>query len=389
MLRILVIEDDEETLQQFRDGFPPKLHGHAIRWVFCPTFDEALDLVRGDRFDLIATDIYRDRKGVAKENLTDRDQEARNILNELRGRRFTPAVIFSDSTLPPSFELGPFVLFADKASGDRQLLEAIGAIIDSGIPDATRHLHDEVDRIGGEYLWGFLKDRWAELQSSPLADPEELERIVRRRIATTFALTDPKDATNERSEVDALDYYIYPRISTKELRLGDVVVRRADQRIGLVLTPHCHLAIQGTAGSPRVDAALVAWARPTADLLTQDQFNMRDNKREAEARKKFQSPADLGSPNGRYWFLPPFLDIPPLYCDLIDLENVAIVELTDPETTTLLATLDAPFAEALQSCFLRLFSAVGLPSLRLGPLMRLVPSSPEAKATPSVEGPVG
>lgn len=372
-LSILLVEDDAETLEQFREGLPREVEGELVNWTFCGRFDDALQLVALGRFDLIATDIYRDREGVAKENLTDRDQEARAILEELRGRRFTPVVVFSDSALPPGIDVGPFVVFADKTAGNAPLLAAIGTLIKSGVPAATRNLHAAIDTIGGEYLWGFLKDRWTDLRSSALDDPAEIERIMRRRIATAFGRTDPGNEATERSEVDALDFYIYPRISTRELRLGDVAVRRSDGRVAVVLTPHCHLAIQGGSESPRVDTALITWSRPASELLLPSEVKARGAKRDPEIRRKLQSPADLGTPNGRYWFLPPFLDIPAGYCDLIDIGTVAINDLTNPELFGLVGTLDAPFAEALQSCFLRLYAAVGLPTLRLDPLRGLFP----------------
>jgi hypothetical protein len=53
--------------------------------------------------------------------------------------------------------------------------------------------------------------------------------------------------------------------------------------------------------------------------------------------------------------------MPPLYVDLLQLESLAIQEALDEWET--FAVLDTPFAEALQSCFVGFYSAVGLPML--------------------------
>ena len=53
--------------------------------------------------------------------------------------------------------------------------------------------------------------------------------------------------------------------------------------------------------------------------------------------------------------------MPHLYVDLLQLESLEIkTALEDWET---FAVLDVPFAEALQSCFVGFYSAVGLPML--------------------------
>jgi hypothetical protein len=81
-----------------------------------------------------------------------------------------------------------------------------------------------------------------------------------------------------------------------------------------------------------------------------------------QLRRRIQSPAGMGSPAGRYWFLPGFLDIPDLYCDFLQLESIPYERLL--KEFEAIAVLDTPFAEALQSCFTRFYSAVGLPSLK-------------------------
>jgi CheY-like chemotaxis protein len=371
-LRILVVDDDKVTLDQFEATLPDHLGSREISWVYAGSFDEAIQLVGTDRFDLIATDIYRDREGVSKESLDTRDQQAREILSRLRGRRFTPVVVFSDSSLPEGMPSSPFVVFADKSAGNDQILSAIEKLIATGVPDATRDLHDELDIVGGEYLWGFLQNHWNDLLAAGLTAPGELRRLVRRRAATAFMWLDATEEAVERDEVDGLDFYLYPRISGAELRLGDVI-RGEDNRFGVVLTPHCHLVIQQNTKKPRADAALVAWTRSAADVLSQQHWSPRAEKQADELRRRVQSPPTLGSPDGRYWFLPAFLDIPPMYCDFMDLEQVDLDRVLAAEEFALVATLDKPFAEALQSCFLSFYSAVGIPSLRLPPLLGLIP----------------
>ena len=72
----------------------------------------------------------------------------------------------------------------------------------------------------------------------------------------------------------------------------------------------------------------------------------------------------MGKLDGRYWFMPGFLDIPDSYCDLLQLESVAYEEIGDTGKYKRVAAFDAPFGEALQSCFTRFYLRVGIPNLK-------------------------
>jgi len=75
-------------------------------------------------------------------------------------------------------------------------------------------------------------------------------------------------------------------------------------------------------------------------------------------------------PEGRYWFLPGFLDMPDLYCDFLQLESIPYKDALDQHER--FAVLDTPFAEAFQSCFTRFYSAVGLPILNVNRFQSLI-----------------
>jgi len=76
-----------------------------------------------------------------------------------------------------------------------------------------------------------------------------------------------------------------------------------------------------------------------------------------------QSPPRIADvQEGRYWFLPEFLDIPYSFCDLLQVESLPLGQVKqdfDP-----IATLAAPYAEALQSCFITFYGAIGIPNMR-------------------------
>lgn len=79
--------------------------------------------------------------------------------------------------------------------------------------------------------------------------------MLRRRAAIQLARL-KGDA--EIEDVGASEFYIHPKISGIELRLGEILkFKSADQaQYRVVLTPHCHLKVQAGDKEPRADFVL-------------------------------------------------------------------------------------------------------------------------------------
>lgn len=345
---------------------------HFLLWEPCDNFDEALDRLKTRRYDLVVTDIYRDRKDVNK-GIDAVDERARDIIEEIRSRRFTPIVAFTDGSFPESFQEGPFVKLANKSSGDAEIINQLSILIKTGIPALARQLHDELDKEAGSYLWDFLENKWQHLIEKKLADPSTLERLIRRRASIQLGKIDPTsgDAT-ELATIEGLEFYIYPSISKNELRLGEILRHKESREFRVVLTPHCHLTVQPGESAPRADYVATLLAVEAKKLWEMYPIAARkEAKRLDELRRRIKSPADIGKPEGRYWFLPNFLDIPDLYCDFLRLESIPYETIKTEYDS--IAVLDAPFAEAMQSCFTKFYSAVGLANLKTERFADLIP----------------
>ena len=355
-LSILLIEDDHENLELMRESLPKTLIGYKLFWDLCGDFDEALEKLEAFRYDVVVTDVYRDRPNSAKGSLVE-DAKASGIVAQLRARRFCPIVMFSDGSMPTNIEKGPLVRFADKSSGDAQIIEQLTEIIETEIPQIARRLHDDLDKSAGSYLWKFLEVNWDKLKQSGLLKGKVLERLIRRRASVQIGRLDGDQ--REISSVEGAEFYIHPPIAGNVWRMGEIVRREAEFRV--ILTPHCHLQPQH-GQAPRAEFVLTV--KTVTGVLLFQQNPMSARKANAvldEVRRRIQSPASIGKPEGRYWFLPGFLDMPDLYCDFMQLESISMDILSSEFER--FAVLDAPFAEAMQSCFAGFYSSVGLPGL--------------------------
>jgi len=359
ILNVLIVDDDPESLRLLVESLPAEIEGATIRWEQCGEFDDALQRIAERRFDVVVSDIYRNREGEVKEPATG-DTQGVDVLGDIRERRFCPVLLFTDGTWPTEPPEGPFLKYADKTPGNSQILEKLGELILTGVPELAHRLHDELDRTSGSYLWDFLDSNWSELESGGLTQPDVLDRLIHRRASVQLGrLDDSGEGYSERPHVEGAEFYLRPRIST-ELRLGQVLEHDGEYRV--VLTPHCHLTVQPGQSDPRADFVLTVRTVGATALFEQVPLQgSTEAKRLDDLRRRIQSPTDFGQPKGRYWFLPGFLTMPHLYVDFLQLESLPIKSALNGWES--FAVLDIPFAEALQSSFVRFYSAVGLPIL--------------------------
>ena len=366
-LQGLLVEDDPEYAPLLLDDLQHGLDEFKIRWKTTQSFDEAAELARTRHFDIVVSDIYDDPSGRVTPTALD-------IVRKLRETRFCPILLVTSGARPEGLQVGPFLGFADKARSD-DMRDALLSLLRTGVPEIARRLHDELDSASSSYLWKFLDKNWGRLKSSGLCEPAILERLARKRVAVQLGRLDPVSRTpTEVATIAGLEFYLAPAISGPEFRLGEILRRKRTKRYRVVLTPHCHLAIQPGQASPRAGHVLTVRTVPATQVCA---LHPVKPKKEAaklqELRRRIQCPVEVGKPDGRYWFLPGFLDMPDLYCDFMQLESLEYQTLQDKFTRV--AVLDAPFAEALQSCFLRFYAAVGIPSLDPQHYRHLLPDS--------------
>jgi DNA-binding NtrC family response regulator len=62
VLNVLLIDDDDESLALLSESLPPSIEGKTIRWEPCGSFEQAFRAIAERRFDVVVTDIYRDRQ---------------------------------------------------------------------------------------------------------------------------------------------------------------------------------------------------------------------------------------------------------------------------------------------------------------------------------------
>ena len=377
-MAVLFVEDDSQSLDQFRQILPDSIANFDITWEFCQSFDKALVTLAQRRFDVVATDVYLDPPDHDdKSGLGHEQARGLEIVKAIRLVRFCPIVVFTDGPTPDDILETAFIRVVDKTQTE-DLIQSITQVLNTGIPAIAKALHDEIDKEAGSYLWNFLESTWDRLKEAGLSERAILGRIIRRRAALQLGRLNPATTTpTELEEIEGAEAYIYPRISGETVRLGEILRDRASGEFSIVVTPHCHLVAQPEEPEARAEYVLTVRAVPVAAVLNRhygdrDPWAGSDTEKRDKLRRRTQSPVGYirGAAGGRYFFLPRFLEIPHLYCDFQQVSTFELPKLVEDHDR--LAVLDAPFAEDLQASFGRFYSAVGTPNLNIEGLMDLI-----------------
>jgi hypothetical protein len=364
-LQVLLVEDEPVDMAAYLRDLPRVFVecGHEADFHSAETFERAAALIddRSRRFDLILSDTYRGP-------LAQHDAAVIDMVNKYRGSRFCPLVVFSASAKPAELRDGAFVVWAEKAV-PQGIENAIRQLLRTGIPQIARLLHDELDRLAGSYLWEFLEANWSRLESGGHIEENALTRLIRRRAALQLAeINFTERGPQPVSEVNGLEVYMYPPLNSQHFSLGEVVRKKADPSdIRVILTPHCYLVIQPGQEAPRADFVVTVKTVPVARVLGVKLQNARAGARPAllsKIRTWITPPSheQVGKPEGRFWYLPQFLDIPHLYCDFLQVESLPYNQLENEYDE--LAVLSPPFAESLQACYGAFHGWVGIPNVR-------------------------
>lgn len=372
-LHVLLIEDNEQERKQLQRDIPDIFtsHGIAVAIDSKSSFEEGMAAIKDSRtrYDLMISDTYRgDHKN--------KDAAVLESIHEHKNGKFCPIIVCSSGECPADFKESAFIRWVDKVN-PKNLEDSINYILKLGVPQTAKKLHQEIDQAAGIFLWGFLEKNWEGLNKNFEVTSDLLERIIRRRAALKISDLHAESYESLPNRY-GLEYYIYPSLDHNYYSLGDIIRNKVDPSdIRVIMTPHCHLFIQPGQQTPRAEFVLTI-KTVSAKIVLGEKIDNLKGKEPAVISKKLRnwanSPAQTErNPEGRHWYLPGFLQIPHLFCDFLQIESIAYNKLEEEFES--LATLSAPYAEALQQCFASFYSSVGIPVINTNSITNLLQNS--------------
>ena len=113
VLQVLLVEDEPSDLKAYKNTFPTVFQQNQVDAVLhsCEKFDEAFKLASDPlrRYDMIISDTYR---GAAKNG----DADVLKMVNEYRGSKFCPLVVYSSGVKPYLRNISPAGLERTKST---------------------------------------------------------------------------------------------------------------------------------------------------------------------------------------------------------------------------------------------------------------------------------
>lgn len=375
-LHVLFVEDNHEEYVQIHrqiSEYFDSLENIEIHIDGKESFEDAMESVNNPhiRYDLIISDTYKGKHNSG-------DAAVMSLIDNYRENdKFCPLIVCSSGVCPAALKTSAFINWVGKERPS-DLEEALTAILDLGIPQLAKSLHNEIDAVAGDFLWSFLEKNWEELTTEEGINSESLERLIRGRAA--MVLNDLVPGSGSYSGITSrhgLEYYIFPSFNHDYYNLGDIIVNKKDKDdIRVLLTPHCHLYIRDGEELPKAEHVLTVKTTNVKDVIGDDLKKAKD-KSDVAFIKKLQglarSPSNTNyTPEGRHWYLPHFLTIPHLFCDFLQVESIDYNVLTDSYER--IATLTPPYAEAMQQSFASFYGSVGIPDIDPNSIMDVVES---------------
>ena len=379
--KVLFIDDDKDILNQFEEMLNKSNNiENTYKLIgYYKNFENGLECIKKFNYDIIVCDfLNNENSGI----------DGERMIKEIRELLFCPIIMFTNDPTKmynkeekEKYAEKPFITFLDKSEVNKpdnyikEIARLIGTRLPYAMQEFNNNIRNDINKNYAEYTWGYLEKNWNKLKCKFMHNDKfetsKLEKIIRQRMAN-------KILAESVSNVTAFDYYLVP-IVDEQLKLGSIIEYSNEHKksenennttkIGIILTPHCYLETHGNS-RPKVDKFLLAYCMEWADVG--------DDKKECikpgdGVRKAIQIPIPLPAftPIGRYCFLPELSgEFDNLLCDLSDVKSMPIFEDSKAKnnelkkiTYKIVARLLPPYAEALQSAFVRHYASVGTPPL--------------------------
>jgi CheY-like chemotaxis protein len=364
---VLVVDDENDVAETTaavisgqKIGFED---GSTVKCEIVNSFDKAIEMIAFVNFDLVILDLKDDHDNDDGKT----EYGGQRVLNELRKLHFTPVVFYTGFAQKLQHLVSPFIRVVVKGESPNILRNEIKSVFDTQLPQLLKHIQEEQRK----YLWDHVDKEW-EAMDLKGDFKNELAFLLARRLANAL---DGKvirkffdqNYDGEGGLANPVELYIWPPLGDG-LGFGDIVCqteKNGEKKYFVVLNPACDFV------QCKAQKALLAACDEISATVEYQEVAMQKKSGAAISKTKTENLKKLirdnrqgsGVQAERYKFLPATSFIPALIIDYQNLLQLSVAEVDGAQGFTRVATLDAPYAEAVQSRFIRYYGRVGTPDL--------------------------
>ena len=377
---IVHVDDEAERRQDIHDALSGEDLGFGqIEVVSLCSFEEATARLTTGEGDVVVLDLLAGTGGPPDGGAETAGQAA---FEHIRAARFVPIVFYTGwghQLSDLAAEL-PLVEVVSKGSGGiESVISAVQQFFSDGLPQLNRSLTFHVGEVQRGWMWKWVAANWPELRQ--YTDPVDRAHMVARRLARELsgpavaqlaAELGGQPSPSDAKGVHPMRFYIMPPLTDSHPTAGDILLGEAAGRQGwwVLLTPSCDFA--------RGDPAEVMLAE--CELLSH-QNEYKAFRANPHGKGPRQQLTDLlannrppkGRQQDRYHHLPMAMAVPGL---IADLKRVVILGWGDFDALERVASLDAPYAEALLHQFAKYVGRLGTPDLDTEMVLDAIAASP-------------
>lgn len=358
-VRILVVEDDEDQLEAYRDAAEEKnTNGCHIELVERESAPKAKEELLSKGFDgaIVDLNLFPGNPDEASGN---------EILLEITQKHRFPVLVVSGNlqNLDPSIQESGFLKTYNRDIPNDEIFDYLLKIHATGI---TRILGGRglVERHLGKIFWHHLA---CDIDSWDAGNRESEQTLLRYTVAHLAEYLDIPDANNDGHYHEA-EFYIIPPIRG-HIATGDIL--QYEDKKYIVLSPPCDVAVRGeNVGRPIINAKSIVLA-PLIPLhrtsfVQEGLIHEGSGSDNAKGVKKLLEELIKGK-REKYVFLPGYREIDPAVADLQNLCTWPLDKYLSAKRT---ATVSGAFLKDIQSRFASYYGRQGQPDLNKQELLK-------------------
>lgn len=358
--RVLVVDDDPKHRDQVRQALEKFTHAQAPNGFVIEMegdFDRASIRMKTERFDFAVLDIRKDAAPTVP-------AAGVQALRGCRNDAFIPTVFYSAVPQQADEDQTVFVLVVDKKGGIEALTVAIGRLLDTRLIA----FRDHIDGIQRSLLWEnipkFLDSTRADMSGA------EASGLLARSLARQLGLAGTRKILGLDEELrHPVECYVLPAATTHPTT-GDLYKCSTESQVPIcywvVLNPSCDLVKSHDRPAKVKEVLFAKCSSLDANADVQNWIQKEREAAGADKREKAWDKVEYILDNRRtdFHFLPGFGATPDLVADFRQLRLVPYDNLSS-DSWGRIASLDSPYAEALNSRFTQFFARIGVPDIDL------------------------
>lgn len=372
-IRLFILEDDKKQAKLYRDAIKEfsKTKGIKILAEFSDNLDDALGKLKTDIFDAAVIDL--------KLSGTDTEGRGNKAIREIRENLRFPVFVmtgFMDELDSDLREQNVFYkTYRNTDKSVTELLDEIMELYNTGITNILGK-KGKIESALQEIFWKHIAENMNHWKSE-MNNPQDCEKSLLRHILVYLAGYLEMDEAGEFLRFNAAECYVIPPIR-KYVFTGDILKKKNDGKLFIVLTPACDLAQEKARDVTLVaieekDMEFVAQQKRVlsatlpADASEADKKSHQENKEEADKRLRRLLTNSLSF---KYHFLPPtqqFLG------GFVNFQKIITIKHADINTDfERIASVTEKFIKDIIARFSHYYARQGQPDLDIDDLIKKI-----------------